>query len=308
MSVGSRVQATGVAAGNLSRVVPVTLEDGRHLVIKIRPWQDRLVGCAAVQRHLALAGYPCPEPIAGPDSYSGWAISAEAARPGGHQRDPIGGADDYAQLLHRLITAGPAAGDVPSLLPSPAWTAWDHDESSTWPARDDCGCDLNEIDGPGWLDRAADRVRHALSSYRSPMRVGHGDWESQNIRWDGDAPLAVHDWDSVIAQPEPAIVGLASAVWPAQGGPGEAATVDQSDEFIAVYVTAMRRLVQRGSSRRLGRRLMGSTVQCQEGRSRRRRPAARPSRRGTSGSDGAGGVELVVGADSRPGGLGCLYA
>ncbi len=236
LSVGSRVRATDVAAGNLSRVVPVTLEDGRHLVIKIRPWQDRLVGCAAVQRHLALAGYPCPEPIAGPDSYSGWAISAEAARPGGHQRDPIGGADDYAQLLHRLIAAGPAAGDVPSLLPSPAWTAWDHDESSTWPARDDCGCDLNEIDGPGWLDRAADRVRHALSSYRSPMRVGHGDWESQNIRWDGDAPLAVHDWDSVIAQPEPAIVGLASAVWPAQGGPGEAATVDQSDEFIAVYV------------------------------------------------------------------------
>jgi hypothetical protein len=27
----------------------------------------------------------------------------------------------------------------------------------------------------------------------------------------------VHDWDSVIAQPETAIVGLASAVWPAAG-------------------------------------------------------------------------------------------
>jgi hypothetical protein len=36
--------------------------------------------------------------------------------------------------------------------------------------------------------------------------------------------LAGHDWDSVIAQPEAPIVGLAVAVWTAQGGPGEAAT------------------------------------------------------------------------------------
>jgi hypothetical protein len=34
--------------------------------------------------------------------------------------------------------------------------------------------------------------------------------------------LAVHDWDSVFAQRETAIVGLASAVWPAAGAPGEA--------------------------------------------------------------------------------------
>jgi hypothetical protein len=45
----------------------------------------------------------------------------------------------------------------------------------------------------------------------------------------------VHDWDSVIAQPEAAIVGLASAVWAAQGGPGEAASVRQSEAFIQDY-------------------------------------------------------------------------
>jgi hypothetical protein len=38
------------------------------------------------------------------------------------------------------------------------------------------------------------------------------DWESQNIRWSGARSLAVHDWGSVIAQPETAIVGLAAAV------------------------------------------------------------------------------------------------
>jgi hypothetical protein len=42
----------------------------------------------------------------------------------------------------------------------------------------------------------------------------------------------------VIAQPESAIVGLAAAVWPAAGAPGEAATVAQSADFIASYQTA----------------------------------------------------------------------
>ncbi|MFL6296083.1 MAG: hypothetical protein ACJ75M_09710 [Actinomycetes bacterium] len=32
--------------------------------------------------------------------------------------------------------------------------------------------------------------------------AGHADWESQNLRWDGDRPLAVHDWDSAVAQSE----------------------------------------------------------------------------------------------------------
>lgn len=48
----------------------------------------------------------------------------------------------------------------------------------------------------------------------------------------------MHDWDSVIAQPETAIVGLAAAVWPAAGAPGGAATVAQSAKFIASYQQA----------------------------------------------------------------------
>jgi len=70
-------------------------------------------------------------------------------------------------------------------------------------------------------------------------RIGHGDWESQNIRWTAqERPLAVHDWDSVIAQPETAIVGLAAAVWPAGGGDQDAATVGQSADFIDSYQAA----------------------------------------------------------------------
>ena len=96
-------------------------------------------------------------------------------------------------------------------MPAPPWTAWDHGSAGTWPDRDDRGMNLNLFEGPVWIDSAAEKVREALSRYKAPLRIGHGDWESQNIRWNGDDPLVVHDWDSVIAQPEAAIVGLASS-------------------------------------------------------------------------------------------------
>jgi hypothetical protein len=48
----------------------------------------------------------------------------------------------------------------------------------------------------------------------------------------------VHDWDSVVAQPEAAIAGQAAAVWPAAGGPGEAASIAQTEQFLAAYQEA----------------------------------------------------------------------
>lgn len=236
--LGSAIAEIEFESGNLSRVVGATLLDQRKIVIKIRPWQNRLHGCVAVQRHLAMAGYPCPAPITDLDRLDGWAVNAEACVLGGEQRCPDRGAGAYAALLRRLVAAAPDVERVPTLLPSPPWTAWDHSGAGTWPERDDRGMNLNLVDGPSWIDDAAQRVRAALGAYEEPWRVGHGDWESQNIRWDGDKPLAVHDWDSVIAQPEAAIVGLASAVWAAQGGPGEAASIAQTEEFVDAYMHA----------------------------------------------------------------------
>ena len=45
----------------------------------------------------------------------------------------------------------------------------------------------------------------------------------------------MHDWDSVIAQPETAIVGLAAAVWPREDRPDQLASVAQTAEFISSY-------------------------------------------------------------------------
>src|SRR5216683_540584 len=52
---------------------------------------------------------------------------------------------------------------------------------------------------------------------------------------DGPRPLVVHDWDSAIAQPETAIVGLAAAMWPREGGSEPIASVGQTADFIPSY-------------------------------------------------------------------------
>jgi Ser/Thr protein kinase RdoA (MazF antagonist) len=225
-------------SGHLSEVVGVHLSSGREVVIKVRPFEPRLVGCLAVQDHLARSGFPCPAPLTGVTRLGGLAVTAEAAMPGGGQLSREGGAEPFAALLARLIDSAPDPSRTPTLAPSPPWTGWDHPGARLWPDADDEGRDLNALSAPTWIDEAARRVRDRLTSGRAFVRIGHGDWESQNIAWASEAPLAVHDWDSVIAQPETSIVGLASAVWAATGEPGGAASVAQTEDFIASYQVA----------------------------------------------------------------------
>jgi hypothetical protein len=236
--LGARAACVLFRSGHLSEVVAVELADGRRVVVKARPSDPRIVGCTVVQEHLARAGFPCPEPLTAPVEADGLTVTAETLVEGGSQLPAEGGAAPFAALLSRLIGAAPVPADVPSLAPAPPWTGWDHPGPGLWPDRDDRDRDLNSCPGPTWLDDAARRVQERLRASAGPVRIGHGDWESQNIHWSDGRPLAVHDWDSVIAQPETAIVGLASAVWPAAGAVGEAATVAQSADFIACYQQA----------------------------------------------------------------------
>jgi hypothetical protein len=236
--LGARPARVLFRSGHLSEVIAAELADGRRVAIKGRPSDPRIAGCIAVQAHLARAGFPCPLPLTAPVQVAELTVTAETLLPGGSQLSAEGGAAPFAALLARLIGSAPGPAAVPPLVPSPPWTGWDHQGARLWPDRDDQGRDLNDTSGPAWVDDAARRVREQLSASAAPARIGHGDWESQNIRWLDGRPLAVHDWDSVIAQPETAIVGLAAAVWPAAGAPGGAATVIQSQEFLACYQLA----------------------------------------------------------------------
>jgi hypothetical protein len=139
-----------------------------------------------------------------------------------------GAAGRFASLLAELVGLAPDPAVVPTLRPSPAWAAWDHDHPGLWPPPDDRAGDLDDHPGPAWLDR------------------------------------------------------VAAAVWPAAGGPGEAATVEQTEAFLAAYERARGRPWTPGrTAGLLGRGPPGAGLQRQEGAHGRRWPPARPpGRRG----------------------------
>jgi hypothetical protein len=226
-------------SGHLSLVLGLRLADDRRVVIKARPAAKRLAGCVAVQQALAQAGFPCPRPLAGPDQLGGLLVTAEELVAGGQQ---LGGQADaawlFAGLLAELVRLAPPPSAVPPLGPSPPWVGWDRQGAGLWPEADDLDVDLNRHQGPDWLDQTAARVRARLAGVRLAAVVGHGDWESQNIGWHGRRAVVVHDWDSVVAQPEAAIAGQAAAVWPAAGGPDQAASVAQTEQFLTAYAQA----------------------------------------------------------------------
>ncbi|MBA2557738.1 MAG: phosphotransferase, partial [Chloroflexi bacterium] len=220
------MQSVVFESGHLSGVYGARLRDGRDVVVKVRRWEPRLVGCAQVQQALWEAGFPCPRVLAGPDRLGDLAISAEAMVVGGTQLlEEEEKAERFAVLFARLLRLAPQADDVAPVRPALPWTAWDHGGAALWPEPDEAVGDLNELT-PDWLDDVAHRARARLCANREAEVLGHGDFESQNIRWVGTDALVVHDWDSVVARPECTLVGLAAAVFAATGAPGAATVAD----------------------------------------------------------------------------------
>jgi hypothetical protein len=236
--LGAPPAAELFGTGNLSTVKGLRLADGREVVVKVRPSMPRLAGCAIVHRALWRAGFPCPEPLVDLQPLNGFAASAEALVPDVDQ-PPYG---ELAALsaagLARLVELAPIPGSVPSLTPSPSWVGWDHAEPGLWPTSDDVDVDLNVYPEPEWLDRVAAAVRDRLGAHACDPVIGHGDWHPDNLRWQGPKLIAVHDWDSVISQPEPAIAGFAAVSFLGIDPPGPPASVEDSAAFLDAYQQA----------------------------------------------------------------------
>ena len=224
--------------GHLTSVIGTRLADGREVVVRVRRPAPRIGACTEVQRRLFDSGYPCPRPLAGPAPLDGYVATAETCIPGGVPLPDSGRVPlPFAAALARLVQLAPGPAHVPSLAPAPGWAAWNHDEDGLWPPPDDLDVNLNEVGGPGWIDAAGQAARHRLQESQDSQErtvIGHCDWITDNLRWRGERLLVVYDWDSLIADSEAVIAGLAAAIYLYPERP----TIAESRDFLDAYATA----------------------------------------------------------------------
>lgn len=245
--LGSPAQSELFRTGHLTRVIGTRLADGREVVVRVRPAAPRIAACAEVQRRLSDSGYPCPQPLAGPALLGEDEATAESYIAGGAVLPDSGRtAQPFAAALAQLVHLAPRAGHVPSLVPAPAWTAWDHDQGGLWPRSEDLDVDLNQVDRSGWIDAAGQAARQKLREGQDGAVIGHGDWITDNLRWDRNRLLVAYDWDSLIVDSEAVIAGLAAAIYLYPALP----TVTETLEFLDAYATARARPFSPGELQR----------------------------------------------------------
>jgi hypothetical protein len=226
----------------MSEVYGVRLADGRSVVIKARFAEvQRVQSCLVVQRGVAASGFPCPAPLSDVTVHEGKAVHAEEYLPDGEvmRGDGPDVAATFAVTLAELADLVDGIR-VPPPLPNPIWLRWDHSEPGVWPAYPEYPGRLADAVVPRHVEQTARRVRARLREVQLPCVVGHGDWESQNLRWQGERLYAVHDWDSMAWLPEAAVVGSACGAFASIEQP-TLAPLDSSAAFLEAYESARSR-------------------------------------------------------------------
>jgi hypothetical protein len=218
-----------------STVFGLRLTSGVDVVIKARGDDGRAASCVAAQARLAERGFPCARPLTPVIGVGSLAVHAEEFRPGGDilHGDTPDVAVRYAEVYARL-TAELADVDVTPPLPNPRWVRWDHTDPGLWPAIDF----LDERDQsvvPAYATETAERARGRTLTADLPCVLSHADFEAQNLRWHDRELWAVHDWDSLAWQPEAALVGAASGVFPRGSGLPTLAPIASTEAFLAAY-------------------------------------------------------------------------
>jgi len=219
---------------SISAVFGLRLAGGRDVVVKAREDDGRAASCVAAQARLAERGFPCARPLTPAVGVGALAVHAEESRPGGDllRGDSPDVAVRYAVVFARLM-AELADVTVAPPLPNPRWVRWDHTDSGLWPAIEFLDVRDQSV-VPAYVVDTADQARKRLLAADLPCVLGHADFEAQNLRWRYGDVWAVHDWDSLAWQPEAALVGAASGVFP-KTGPATLPPIESSEAFLVAY-------------------------------------------------------------------------
>lgn len=215
-------------------VAGVVLADGRRVAVRAhQPNRTELFlgEVARAQQHLFDAGFPVPEPVAGPVRFEGRLHTAEAVvddpgPPDGSdpavRRAAIDGLERCVDVLRPLATtwraAHPQQAAGGDLYPAPHSPAFSFDEP------------LPEVDE---LARRAMAVRDAATS---PPVLAHLDWTVRNIRVVDDRLLVAYDWDSLDLVPQHVLAGQVGITFSSWGdGRGHVPSPGELRAFVSHF-------------------------------------------------------------------------
>ena len=215
--LGSAIADVRFRAGRINAVWGVELQDGRAVVIKSHRTPVDLDAAQATidaQRALAAAGFPCPDPLAGPDEIEGRVLTAETlivgARPDG--RDPA---------IRRLLADG-LFGHIEMLRARPdlrqrtgSGPSWCHYQSGPWPVPHDTIVNFRAtLAGFNWLDAFGQRAADQILNNREPEKtvVGHADWYAGNTAVVEGQLVGTFDWE-LVADTEAVIAGFTASCY-----------------------------------------------------------------------------------------------
>jgi hypothetical protein len=236
----------------------VELADGRGVVIKSHrlPVNLDAVGAAiAAKWALALAGFPCPDPLSGPDEIEGQVLTG-----GTLMRD--GGVPDGRDPRNRRLLAAGLATHINMLRGQPALLrragsgpSWCQYGTGPWPVPHDPIVDFRSTpDGYEWLDVYAQQAADQILAYRpgSEVVVGHADWYAGNAAVAEGQLVATFDWE-LVADTEAVIAGFTAASYAASSTSGGGLATPE--EVVASFATTTPRAVCPFPPPNSGRRL-----------------------------------------------------
>lgn len=245
-ALGSGIEQSEFFDASVGSVHGLRLRDGRRVVVKVHGRMAAVSFLSAVrtvQRHLYVRGFPAPEPLVPPALFGNGTVVAEALLDRGEH------VDAHEPKVRRAM-ASELARFIASCRPLVGLRDLGHHlmvvaDGQLWPTPHDGRFDF-EATGAGaeWVDavaRTARRLRDRGDGAGDRV-VGHSDWRVQNMRFEHGRLSAVYDWDSVVIEREPVLVGAAAhgftANYAAQGPWQQRPTLAESVAFVNDYEAA----------------------------------------------------------------------
>jgi len=219
--LGQPIHTVRFRAGRIDVVWGVELTDGRDVVIKAhrRPVDRPAVAAASEAKALLVgAGFPCPQPLAGPDEVAGHVLVAETLLSTGRApdgREPVmrrllaRGLAQHVDLLRQVTFEDLGSTLVSGAGNGPSWCRYQH---GPWPVPHDPIVDFTSCPpGYEWLDDFARRASEQVLAHRShEVVVGHADWYAGNVAVADGQLVGTFDWE-LVADAEAVVAAFSAA-------------------------------------------------------------------------------------------------